>query len=61
MAKKNPFEGSPKDMKEDKAGAKKAKMPLAKFEKSPMDAKLDAKGAKAIAKPKGKVPYPKSR
>ena len=46
------FEGSPKDKKEDKKGAKKEGKSLKAFEKSPKDKKEDKKGEKA--KPFGK-------
>lgn len=41
--KKNKFEGSKKDMAEDRAMAKKAKMPLDKWERSAADVKHDTK------------------
>lgn len=57
---KMPFEGSPKDMAMDKAGAKKAGMSMKKFERSPMDAKMDKAGAAGAFKMggaiKGKMP-----
>jgi hypothetical protein len=37
----NKFEGSPKDMREDKKLAKKSKMSMSEYEKSPKDAKHD--------------------
>jgi hypothetical protein len=44
------FEGSSKDMKSDKAGAKKAGMSMKKYEGSPADEKKDKKGAMALMK-----------
>jgi hypothetical protein len=47
------YEGSSKDEKMDKAGAKKAGMSMKAWEKSSADKKADKKGAMAMMK-KGK-------
>ena len=42
------FEGSPEDRREDKANAKKLKMPLKKYERSALDKKKDAEGQRKL-------------
>lgn len=46
------YEGSKKDMKEDKAAAKKSGMSMKKYEASPADMKKDRAGAKKLMKGK---------
>jgi hypothetical protein len=49
------YEGSKKDMKEDKSAAKKSGMSMKKYEDSPADMKKDKAGAKAMMKKGGMV------
>jgi hypothetical protein len=44
---KRMFEGSPKDIKQDKAGAKKLGVGLRAYERTSRDKREDAKGQKA--------------
>ena len=62
MAKAPPFEGSPKDRRQDKAGAKKMGISQKAYERTPQDARQDRAGQAAMAGPgPGGMPFGFSR